>query len=62
MNQWAGYVVGGGGLLYGGVRNKQLKNTRKEHAEHIKNLEQRLDPARQSSRLNKFGETHKDDR
>jgi hypothetical protein len=62
MNQWFGYVVGGGGLVYGGIRNKQLKNTRKEHAEYMKKLELTIDPRKQSSRLNLFGETNEDDR
>jgi hypothetical protein len=62
INQWLGYVVGGGGVIYGGVRTNQLKQTRKKHAEHIKQLELLIDPKRQSSRLNLFGDTHEDDR
>jgi hypothetical protein len=62
MNQWFGLVAGGGGLLYGGIRNNQLKNTRREHAGYIKKLEQNIDSRRQSSRLNMFGETHEDDK
>jgi hypothetical protein len=62
INQWFGYMVGGGGLLYGGMRNRQLKRTRKDHADHIRQLELLIDPKRQSSRLNPFGETHEDDK
>jgi hypothetical protein len=62
INQWLGYVVGGGGLIYGGVRTRQLKQTRKDHAEYIKELERLKDPKRQSSRLTPFGETNEDDR
>jgi hypothetical protein len=62
INQWLGYAVGGGGLLYGGVCTRQLKRTRKEHADYIRELELLRDPKRQSSRLNPFGETHDDDK
>ncbi|MDR1250672.1 MAG: hypothetical protein LBK62_00740 [Treponema sp.] len=62
INQWLGYVVGGGGLLYGGIRTWQLKRTRKDHAGYIRKLELLNDPKRQSSRLDQFGEPNEDDR
>jgi hypothetical protein len=62
MNQWFGYVVGGGGLIYGAIRHRQTKKTRKNFDEHIKKLELMIDPDRQSSRLNSFGETNENDR
>jgi hypothetical protein len=62
INQWLGYLVGGGGLIYGGIRTRQLKKTRKEHADYIRKLELLRDPKRQSSRLNLFGETNEDDK
>ena len=61
-NQWIGFIFGGGGLIYGAIRNKQLKNTRKTMGDHIRKLEKKFDPERESSRLNKYGETHEDDR
>jgi hypothetical protein len=61
-NHWIGFVFGGGGLVYGGIRNKQLKNTRETMGDHIRKLEKEIDPNRQNSRLNKYGETHEDDR
>jgi hypothetical protein len=62
INQWIGYIVGGGGLIYGRARTRQLKRTRREHADYIRSLELLVDPKRQSSRLNPFGETNENDR
>jgi hypothetical protein len=62
IDKWIAYIFGGGACAYGAIRNQQLKQTRKRHSEHIRDLEQRLDPDRQKSRLNKYGETHEDDR
>ena len=56
------YLFGGGGLLYGGIRNYQIKQTRKNLSEHIRKLEKMHDKDRQKSRLNEYGETHEDDR
>lgn len=61
-DKWIAYIFGGGCLIYGGIRNHQLKQTRKRHSEHIRALETRIDPKRQRSRLNEYGETHEDDR
>jgi hypothetical protein len=62
INQWLGYLLGGGGLIYGGIRTRQLKRTRKDHADYIRQLELLRDPKRQSSRLNPLGETNENDR
>jgi hypothetical protein len=61
-NHWIGFIFGGGGLIYGGIKNKQLKNTRKAMGDHISKVEKKIDSGRQKSRLNKYGETHEDDR
>jgi hypothetical protein len=58
MGTWLGEAV----LIYGGIRTRQLKRTRKEHADYIRELELLRDPKRQSSRLNPFGETNEDDK
>ena len=62
MNEWMGIVLGGGGMIYGSTKNWQLKQTRKKHASHIKELELIVDNKRQSSRLTPYGETNEDDR
>jgi len=62
IDKWIGYVFGILGLIYGAIRNGQLKKTREAHSEHIRELEKRIDPERQKSRLNQYGETHDDDK
>jgi len=62
IDKWIGYVFGLLGLIYGAIRNGQLKRTRRAHSEHIRELEKRIDPERQKSRLNQYGETHDDDK
>ena len=62
FDKWIGYVFGFGGLIYGAIRNMQLKKTRKSHSNHIRELEKIIDPERQKSRLNQYGETHDDDK
>ena len=60
FDKWIGYVFGVGCLIYSAIRNKQLKETRKSLSEHIRALEKRIDPERQKSRLNQYGETYDD--
>ena len=62
IDKWIPIVFGIVCLIYGGIRNHQLKQTRKRHSKYISDLEKRLYPDRQSSRLNEYGETHEDDR
>jgi hypothetical protein len=62
FDKWIGYLFGLGGMIYGSVRNMQLKKTRQAHSDHIRELETKLDPDRQKSRLNQYGETHDDDK
>jgi len=62
IDKWIAYIFGAGGMIYGGVRNYQTKQTRKKHSEYIRKLEEKLDSARQKSRLNEYGETHEDDK
>lgn len=62
FDKWIGVIFGFGGLILAAVKNKQLKNTRKAHSEHIRTLEKLIDSGRQRSRLNQYGETHDDDK
>jgi hypothetical protein len=62
IDKWIAYIFLGCGFVYGSVRNHQLKQTRKNLGEHISNVEKKIDPARQNSRLTKYGETNEDDR
>jgi len=61
FDKWLGYIFGFGGLLYGAIRHRQLKNTRKELSHFNEVLQKKIDPNRQNSRLNQYGETNDND-
>jgi hypothetical protein len=60
-NQWFGYVVGGGGLVYG-IRERRLRQRNiKRMAERTDKLEKAIDPQKNSSYLSMVGEARMED-
>jgi len=62
FDKWIGYIFGLGGIAYGAVKHWQVRNTRKTHSDHIKKLEEMVDPKRQGSQLDQYGEINDDDK
>jgi hypothetical protein len=62
ISQSISYAAGAGGVLYG-IRERKLRRDKTEYlARRNRELEERLDPRRSSSRLTGRGTTRKEDR
>jgi len=60
VNQWAAYILAGGGTSYGLAQRRLRKRKVAQLADRIKHLEGRIDPGRSSSGIGPHGTTPKD--
>jgi hypothetical protein len=60
FNQWAAYVLGGGGLSYGWAQRRLRKRKVAELGDRIKVLETKIDSKRSTSGLSSEGKTSAD--